>query len=72
MMYEPVFQHQSKWNQKSNQLGRSGPQEPLFLHYVSFRAANFKILSKGEPGIQLTSLWEQVNKFKKYAYAVSE
>lgn len=65
MMYEPVIQRQSKWNQKSSQLGRSSPQEPLFLHYVSFRAANFKILSKGEPHVQLASLWEQVTEFTK-------
>lgn len=65
MMNEPVIEHQSKWNQKSSQLNRSSPQEPLFLHYVSFKAANFKILSKGETGVQLASLWEQVTEFTK-------
>lgn len=32
---------------------------------MSFKAANFKILSKGETGVQLASLWEQVTEFTK-------
>lgn len=68
MMNEPVIQHQSKWNQKSSERGGSSPREPLFLHSVSFRAANFKILSKGEAGVQLASLWEQVTEFTKICF----
>lgn len=65
---EPVIQHESKWNHKSSELGRSSPQELLVLLYVSFRAANTKILSKGEAGVQLASLWEQVTEFTKICF----
>lgn len=68
MRYEPIIQHQSKWNQKSSQLGRSSPQELMFLYYMSFRAADFKIVSKGEAGVQLASLWEQVTEFTKMCF----
>lgn len=68
MMNESVIQRESKWNHKSSELGRNSPQEPLFLHYVSFRAANSKILPKDEAGVQLASLWEQVTEFTKICF----